>query len=165
MKKFNPLAILTPEVLQGLAEAGNRYFVRQHYPRGHNGSANLRGSFVFSHYDQYFGAKEHLDVLAQDPYRKLYDWHHEADRRRLLLAASQPPGFRVYANLFAEQWQRQLTPLLKDRIRRYVAGLGWNVPGSEAIEPRFFPHFGEVFVSLQYGSREVRVNFEEIEKT
>lgn len=162
--KFNPLAILTPQVLQGLAENGHRYFIRQQYPRGHNGSPQLKGVFVISHYDSYFSAKEHLEALDADRYRRLYDWHREADRRRLFLAASQPPGFRVYANLFSEHWQRQLTALLKDRLRRYVNGLGWNVSGSEALEPRFFPYFGQIHVCLQHGGREVRVNFDEIEK-
>lgn len=162
---FNPLAIFTPEALQGLTDAGNRYFVRQSFARGMHKHENIKWCFIMCHYENYYRAKEHYDVLVNDAYRYLYNWDDPADRKKLHIAASQPEGYRVFANLFQPGWEMQLTPRLKEKIRAYIRKLGWKITGKEGIEPQFYPHFGEVYVSLQHRGREVRVNFEEIEKT
>ncbi len=163
---FNPMALLSSELLQAFVQKGHRYFVRQHYPRGKGVfDSSTRAAFLVCPYDNYFLAKEHYDALSSDPYRYLYNWEEEADRGKLQLAATQPEGYRVYANAFHDDWERHLTDRLRAKIRGYVKGLGWKPKSGEAVEPVFYPHFGEVFVRLKLGSREVRVNFEEIEKS
>ena len=157
---FNPMALLTASVLQGLVNTGHRYFVRQSFTRGN--TAEERG-FLLSHYENYFRAKEHLDILVNDGARRLYDWEDAEDRIRLQTAASQPDGFRVFANLFRPDWEKSLNWRLREKIRAYIDQLDWQPGGSESVQPQFYPHFGEVYVSLQYKGREVRVNFEEIE--
>ena len=162
---FNPLAPLNEAALDGLVKAGHRFFVRQTFNRAKDHfDEGIKGYFLFCHYEDYFRAKEHFDVLLHDPYRRIYDWETNADRDRLLVAAQQPPGFRVFTNTFLPDWERHLTNRLHAKIWRYVQQLGWKPKSGEAVQPQFYPHFGEVYVSLKLGSREVRVNFEEIEK-
>lgn len=159
---FNPMALLTTEVLEGLAQAGHRYFVRQSFARG--AEPGIR-SLIYTHYKDYFRAKEHLDVLAQDASRRLYNWEDSTDREKLRIAAGQPQGFRIYANLFRRDWEKRLSRMLREKMRRYINHLDWEPKAGESIEPQFYPHFGEVYVSLQYKGREVRINFEEIENS
>lgn len=162
---FNPLAPLTTEALEALVKGGNRFFVRQSFARARQPfDEGIRGYFLFCHYENFFKAKEHLEVLSEDPYRRLYDWEDEEDRKRLLLAASGPPGYRIFTNTFAPDWERHLTDRIHQKIRAYVRQLGWKPARGESVQPQFYPHFGEVCVSLKLGSREVRVKFEEIEK-
>ena len=163
---FNPMAILTPELLQAFVQKGHRFFVRQHYPRGRAAfDTATKAAFLICPYDNYFLAKEHFDALSTDPYRYLYHWEEVADRGKLEVAAAQPAGYRVYGNAFVDNWEQHLTDRLRGKIRAYVKSLGWKPKGGESVEPVFYPHFGEVFVRLKLGSREVRVNFEEIEKS
>lgn len=162
---FNPLAPFDEAALEGFLKAGNRYFVRQSFPRARDHfDEGIRGYFLFCHYENYFLAKEHFDALPHDPYRYLYDWETETDRNKLLIAARKPEGFRIYTNTFMPDWERHLTSRLHQKIRGYVNRLGWKPKKGEAIQPQFYPHFGEVYVRLAFGSREVRVKFEEIEK-
>jgi hypothetical protein len=161
---FNPLAIFSPEALDGFVEKGMRFFVRQDFPRGRRPlEERIKGSFLFSHYENYFRAKEHFDVLAEDPFRFLYEWENPAHREKLRVAASQPEAYRIFANAFVPNWEDHLTDPLREKIRAYVNRLGWKPSRSEGIEPQFYPHFGEMHVCLKFRGREVRVNFAEIE--
>jgi len=163
---FNPLAIFDARALEGFVREGNKYFVRQSFPRGMDPfDDNLAGCFLICHYDDYFRAKEHYDALEQDRLRWLYNYDKMEDRGRLEIAASQPEGYRVYSNTFVPDWERHLTDRVKERIRAYVAKLGWKPSRGEGVEPQFYPHFGEVHVCLKFRGREVRVKFEEIENT
>jgi hypothetical protein len=163
---FNPMGQFNQRVLEGLVKAGHRYFVRQTYPRGREPfDPTVKEAFLMCHYENYFKAKEHFDVLQNDRYRSMYDWGELEDRRKLLIAANFPDGYRVWANAFAPGWEMGVTPTLKEKIKEYIKRIGWKIRRDEMIEPQFYPHFGEVYVCLQYGGREVRVKFEEIEKT
>ena len=162
---FNPLATLTEEVLNAFIESGKRYFVRQTFNRAKDHfDEGIRGYYLFCHYDDYFQAKEHYDAIVNDANRHLYDWENEEDQKKLKIAASKPPGFKLYANVFRPDWEKLITDRIRQKVRIYVQNLGWKLPRGEGITPQFYPHFGEVYVRLSHKGREVRVKFEDIEK-
>jgi hypothetical protein len=140
---------------------GSRFFVRQSFPRGKE--PHSKGSFLFCQYQSYGKAKEHYDVLADDPYRRLYAWEEDEDRQCLLRAADSPAGYRLYINLFKPRWERLLSTELKEKMKDYLRDLGWTPTREESIIPYFYPYFGEVYVGLKFGNGEVRVKLEEIE--
>lgn len=148
-----------------MVEQGHRYFVRQTFERARDPfDETTRGHFLFCHYQEWPKAKEHYDVLAGDPFRRLYDWGDPADRERLLVAAGGPAGYRVFSNTFLPEWEQHVTPRLRQKMKAYVARLGWKPARDEQVAPVFFPYFGEVYVSLKFRRQEVRVKLEEIEK-
>ena len=162
---FLPFARFDEAALEGFLKEGQRYFVRQDFPRARSAfDEGIRGYFLLCHYADYFRAKEHFDTLVQDPFRFLYDWEEEEHRKKLLVAASSPKGYRIYTNTFLPDWERHLTTRIHQKIRAYVKSLGWKPRSGEGVEPVFYPHFGEVYIRLKMGKREVRVKFEEIEK-
>jgi hypothetical protein len=162
---FNPLAPFSQQALDGFLKKGYKFFVRQTFNRGNTQfENNLKRCFLFCHYDNYFSAKEHFDALSTDVCRYLYNWNNVEDREKLKIAASQPEGYKIYTNTFSPDWENHVTDRIKVKIRAYVQKLGWKPAREEAIHPVFYPHFGEVYVSLKYRGREVRVKFEEIEK-
>ena len=69
----NPLYIFTREVLDELLKTGHRYFVRQHYARGIDHTADLKGSFLISHYEEQGHADIHYKALTSDIFRFFYD--------------------------------------------------------------------------------------------
>ncbi|HEX2606777.1 MAG TPA: hypothetical protein VHK91_05335 [Flavisolibacter sp.] len=161
---FNPLAPFQLPVLQAMIAEGHRYFVRQTFLRSHDPfDQKTRGSFLFCHYKDYPKAKEHFDVLADDPLRFLYAWDDPDHQVRLQFAASAPEGYKLYSNTFLPDWEHHLTDRLKEQIRRYIQRLGWKPGKNDAIIPAFYPYFGEVYVALRFRKQEVRIKFEEIE--
>lgn len=162
---FNPLAPFNEAALNGFIKAGMRYFVRQTFPRGSTPfEQEVKGCFLFCHYEAYAPAKEHFDALKDDPHRFLYDYEDAAHQQKLHLAASRPPGYKLYTNTFLPNWRHHVTDRIKRKIKAYIQSRGWNPRREEGVKISFFPHFGEVMVRLKFNRQEVRVKFEDIEK-
>lgn len=162
---FNPLAPWTEKALNGIIQEGHRYFVRQTFNRAKDPlDPDVKGCYLLCHYKEEAAAKEHFDALKNDPNRFLYDWEDEGHRKKLMIAAGMPPGYRIFTNTFMPDWERHLTRRIKQNIRNYIQRKGWNPRGEETVMIAFYPHFGEVMIILKFRGQEVRVNFEEIEK-
>jgi hypothetical protein len=158
---FNPLASLDKRLLEALVDAGHAYFVRQQLTSPTAG-IRLPNQFLICHYKDYSRAREHYDVLADDPFRRLYAWEEAKDRRDLEAAAAGPAGYAIFANLFRPDWEKGLTDELKKKMKGFIHRMGWKPGGAEAIVPYFYPYFGEVYVSLRYRRQEVSVKLSEI---
>jgi hypothetical protein len=162
---FNPLAPWNEAALEGFIKAGMRYFVRQTFNRAKNPfDENIKGYFLFCHYQDYAPAKEHFDAITDDPNRFLYDWEEPEHRAKLQIAASHSPGYKLYTNTFMPKWEQHLTPRIKQKIRAYMTLKGWKPRREEGVQVSFFPHFGEVMINLKFGRQQLRVKFEDIEK-
>ena len=162
---FNPLAIWTEKALDGFVREGKRYFVRQRFDRARSPFAGEeKRCFLFCHYQVYTQAREHYDALMDDPDRFLYDWEVELHRQKLLLAASQPAGYEIYTNTFMPDWERHITSRLKQKIRGFIQTHGWKPGREDGVLIDFYPHFGEVMVTLRFRDQKLSVKLEEIEK-
>jgi hypothetical protein len=162
---FNPLAIWTEKALEGFVGEGKRYFVRQSFERARKSFGDEDKSyFLFCHYQVYSQAREHFDALFDDPFRFLYDWEIEDHRQRLLLAANQPPGYEIYSNTFMPDWERHITSRLKQKIKAFIQSHGWKPGREDGVLIDFYPHFGEVMVTLRFRKQKLSVKLEEIEK-
>lgn len=162
---FNPLAPLSPELLDKFIGEDYRYFTRQTFLRAREPFNDaIKAYFLICHYDDEFRAREHFDTLKDDPNRFLYDWQNEEHQQKLRAAATQPAGYKIYANVFLPDWERHLTDRIVNQMKLFVRSLGWKPKREEGLHPVFYPHFGDVFVSIKFRGQEVKVNFEEIEK-
>lgn len=159
----NPLAILRPVVLEGLLGAGHRWFVRQAYPRGMHPS--LKAAFLLSGYRSIGEARAHFEAVAEDPYRRVYDGHDDADRERLFAAAAQPDGYAIYINLLAKRkWVPD--PATGAAIRQYVrTHTSWKPDRREDLHVSLFIQFGELFLNLKTKQEEIKIPFSDIEKS
>ncbi|WP_341841778.1 hypothetical protein [Chitinophaga caseinilytica] len=159
----NPLAILRPAVLEGLLAAGHRWFVRQQYPRGMHPS--LKAAFLISAYRNIGEARAHLEAIAADPQRRVYDGNDAADRERLFTAAAQPDGYAIYVSLLAKRkWSPD--PATGAAIKQYVrAHTNWKPDRKEDLHVSLFIQFGELFLNLKTKQEEIKIPFSDIEKT
>jgi hypothetical protein len=161
---FNPLAIWTEDALNGFVREGKRFFVRQSFDRARNPfDENIKACFLFCHYETFSPAKEHYDALADDPNRFLYDWEDEEHRTKLLVAAEQPPGYRIYTNTFMPDWERHVTRKLKQKVRGYIEKNGWKPSREDGVLIDFYPHFGEVMITVRFREQKLSVKLAEIE--
>src|SRR5690606_20385924 len=107
----------TTRLLHLLIREGNRYFVRQTYPRGLNPlDTTQKAAFLFTHYKNLADAQQHWNALLQDPNRFLYDSGDPEHFARLEIAARQPLGFPVYTPLLEKPWQA--SDRMKELIRK-----------------------------------------------
>lgn len=162
---FNPYCTLTAQLLEGFVKARKRYFVRQTFKRGRDFFNNdIKEYFLVCHYEDAGEAMAHFNALPGDGNRFLYDWEIPEHRARLYMAATQPAGFKVYANVLEKNWLRHITHRLKYKFRRYIDNtLQWRPATSDIVECQFYSHFGETHALIKLRNQEVRLKLEDIE--
>ncbi len=158
---FNPFCLLSKELLDAFIRSGKKYFVRQSFTL--NRSSGSR-EFMLTHYPDIAFAQEHMGAIEHDPYRQLYRWDDEDHRRRLIIAASQPQGFAIWTALFRKDWERGITAEVEAMVRAYIKSIGWKPSRADGVTPQYFMHYGSLYLMLKFGSRQVRVKFEDIQK-
>lgn len=163
---FNPFVPLTRPLLEAFVKAGKRYFVRQTYVRGKELlDEGVKGCFIFTHYSEAGQAEHHLGAIAHDPNRYLYNWDEPKDQQKLLVAACNPTGYKIYSSVFDKDWQKQITLPLKTKVKKYIDfSLGWKPGRGETVDFQIFSNYGELYAKLKLRTQEVRVKLELIEK-
>lgn len=163
---FSPFAPLTLPLLEAFIKAGRKYFVRQTYLRGRQlVHENIKGYFIFSHYPDIAQAQHHLGAIAHDPNIFLYDWEKPGDQQKLLIAAGQPTGYQIYSSVFEKDWQKLLTPALREKVSKYINySLDWKPGRGETVDFQIFASYGELYAKLKLRKQEVRIKLELIEK-
>jgi hypothetical protein len=162
---FNPLCLLSPELLDAFVKAGHLYFVRQAYPRAKNLiDTHIKGYFLITHHKTLNNATEHFEAIKKDGNRYLYDWNKPTDREKIKAAAAQPEGYKIYASVVMPDVQQKAELVLKKKIKHYIDNkLKWR-PGRDAtVDFNLYPHYGEVHVTLKLRNQQVKVALSEIE--
>jgi hypothetical protein len=161
---LNPFVLLSARLLQSLIASGNIYFVRQTYKRGWDAlDRDMKGAFLFTHYNNANRAQVHFEALQHDGNRFLYNDSIPEHHEKLEIAAKQPLGYRVYTSLLEEPWKPSAE--MAEKIRRYIGdNLTWTPARSDVIGAELFTQFGELFINLKYSAHEVKVPLSDIEK-
>lgn len=157
----NPLALLSPQLVTSLQQHGFTVFVRQSYPRG-KVHAEIREAFLITHYEDLSAAAEHMQHIATDPRKCLYQTNVPEEQEKLMIAAAQPEGYRVYVALLKDKkWKAP--PRLQSDIKSYLrANTGWKVKDG-AIAADLYLHFGELMLKLANPSGQMNLLLSEVE--
>jgi len=162
---LNPFVLLTPSLLNAMTTQP-MYFVRQYYDRGINEFDN-KIPLLFSHYSHHEideeRAQRHMRLLKTDKYRFLYDSSNKEDLNKLMIAALQPSGYKIYTNLLLREW----TPPKYIKIRVYfylkeklcIGSNLWN----ETIKIQLQDLFGQLYLRISWRGTKVEVLLNEIE--
>lgn len=163
---INPFHPLTKELLDVFITKNQKYFIRQSLPRAENVlDPDARGHFLFSQYQTLGQAQEHYAALQRDPYRFLYDWNNPEHKERLMKAATNPEGYRIFASIFTADASERIKKRLEPQFKSYMKWkLNWYPKRADGLDMSFYVQYGEVYCQLKTGSREARVKLEEIEK-
>jgi hypothetical protein len=183
---YNPFPLLTPGLLKDQVARGKRYFVRQSFPRGYEG--RLKAAFLLRGYpaEEMEMADSHLaalkqDValthpaglgrdpnasLARDPNAYLYDATLPEHLERLLIAAGQPFGYKVfYAAKKGVDWEPPTVyqEKMKAYIRRHHPTWRTQKDG-EKISIGLHEEFGELFLTFSFDKESDKIPFDLIEQ-
>jgi hypothetical protein len=173
---YNPFPLLTPGLLRDEVAKGKRYFVRQNFPRGHEG--RLKAAFLLRAYEEIDKptAEQHLASLASqntgggalhgDPYAFLYDVTLRDHLVRLKTAATQPFGYRIfYAAKKGVDWKPPEN--YREKMRHYIRRHhpDWRgARGGDPIEIGLYEEFGELFLKFSREDEHDTIPFDLIEK-
>jgi len=161
----NPLALFDAKLLNALLQAGHSHFVRQTFPRGiDHTDTDQKGAYLITQYREEAKAQIHYDALARDPARFIYDVTKPEHLEKLRTASTQPKGYRIYSALLAEK--KWIPPHdMKSKIKRYISmRLNWQPKGSDTVNTDLFFQFGELFITLKWGSHEAKFPLSDIER-
>ena len=162
---YNPFPLLTPGLLRDQVAKGKRFFVRQHFPRGHD--SRLKAAFLLRAYDaiDQATAEQHLATLTGDPYAFLYDVTIQDHLVRLKTAATQPFGYKVfYAAKKGVDWNPP--EAYREKIRHYINRnhSAWRgVQSREPVEIGLYEEFGELFLKFSHKDEHDTIPFDLIE--
>lgn len=164
---YNPYAELNTELLLAMTKQ-SMYFVRQYYARGEQeGSGNTRTPLLLTHYIHHEvdreRAERHMRLLGRDRYRFLYNSSLPEHFDKLLKAASQPEGYRIYINLLPKAWKASES--LKRKISAYVQHQlpWWNYTTADRLKVTLKDRYGELFLGLLWKHQQTEVHLEAIE--
>jgi len=164
---LNPYTLLTPAILAAMLKQP-MYFVRQQYPRGNflYDTAATK-SILLTHYAGNDVDKEraqrHMRLLMKDPYRFLYDSANQEHLQKLITAAMQPDGYRIYINLLPKKWKA--SDGLKRKINHYTLHRmpWWKYSPADQLKVTLKERYGELYLALLWKGQQTEVHLDEIE--
>ena len=166
---FQPFELFKPQYITRLIALKKIYLVKQSYERGFDHfSDQEKTGILVTDYDDYGLAKVHLDAIKKDKYAAVMDLTKEKHGAKLKEMLAEGSPYRVYWAIVKdiEVIKKRIDLKYKDNIRRYIMQqTTWRISGSETIRPQLQVIFGELFIILKRSSQELRVKFEEIEKS
>ena len=158
----NPLKLLFKDALDELALQGHLYYVRQSYPRGR--TAKVKEALLVTPYCDMEAATLHMQAIAQDHRKLIYNLEDPLDKEKLYTAATQPQGYHVYLNRLRDhEWQpdAQLVACIKKYINLYT---GWRPGRNTQIDVKLTLLFGELIINLQHGKDTRQISLNDLEK-
>ena len=104
-----------------------------------------------------------MRLLFKDPYRCLYDSTKPEDLEKLLIAANQPAGYRIYINLLPKEWKANA--MLKLKIGNFVRHRmpWWNYSPKDKLQVTLKERYGELFIALLWRGQQTEVHLNDIE--
>jgi len=166
---LQPFELLTPQFVARLIPLKKIYLVTQSYKRGLDHFADKpKMGILVTDYDDEGLARIHFSAIKGDQFAcvlNLTNATHFAKIKELLDERS--PYIIYWAIVKGLDALKQIIGLkYKDNLRRYIATkTTWRIGAEESIRPQLQVIFGELFVILKRSNQEIRVKFEDIEKS
>jgi len=164
---LNPYTLLTPEIMKAMLQQP-MYFVRQYYGRGIlNNQSKETVPLLFTHYAHHETdnerAQRHMRLLMKDHYRFMYNSKNENHLQKLLTAATQPEGYKIYINLLPRKWKA--TDDLKRKINIYMLHRlpWWKYNPADKLNVTLKERYGQLYIALLWKGQQTEVHLDEIE--
>ena len=160
---------MKPQYINRLISLKKIYLVSQSYHRAANHFTRTdKVNILLTDYDDAALANIHLAAIKQDKYAAIIDLSNRKHLLKIQEMLSEDSKYNVYWSIVKdlEAVKKSVDLQYKERIHRYVLKeTSWRIGGNDTISPQLQVIFGELFVILKRGSQELRVKFEDIEKS
>jgi hypothetical protein len=162
MKLYCPIALLNPELLRGMIQQDNKYFVRQQLLGGTRYFVeHLEAVVIITHYADKGKALEHMQAIQKTAYAKLYDIDMETDWQNLQVAASQPEHYKIFTTLLNTKTWRPPKEF-SERIRKYLRYRNYFPTRTDEVAASPFFEFGVLFLKIKWSGNEIRIPFHDL---
>jgi hypothetical protein len=125
-------------------------------------------NILLSDFDDPGLAKVHLNAVKQDRYASIIYLKREAHRAKLEAMLKPDSRYRVFWAVIEsrQELEKLVNSKYKDRMRAYIENnTNWRISGSSAVRPVVQLIFGELYIVLKHAGQQIRIKFEEIEKS
>lgn len=163
---YNPFYIWHKELLDAMIESGQKYFVRQSFPRGKvDAPETVKHVFQISEYDELAVANHHMQIINRvDPYAHLYDITKESEKIKLYLTVENYSEYLIYSNTAHPHWKIKLKKY-EPKIRNFIENrIGWKPKGKETVIVGLHNQYGSMYITFKYGRDKARYLFDELDK-
>ena len=155
--------------LPGLTKQNRFYLVCQSYHRhlGNTATAETKPGLLISCYENADMAKTHAQALTNDPFAAVIDLHKPVHRGKMQDLLTSDSKYQVFIAVITNNTavEDRVNRLYRAHMKRYVeARTNWRISAGTTLQPHLHLVFGELFITLKYGNKTLRVKFEEIEK-
>ena len=165
---LQPFEIFKPGYLDKLIALNKKWLVTQTYKRSVDHFADEKKiALLLSDYDDPGLAKVHLSAVKNDRYAAIIDLDKPAHKTKLTEMLSPDSKYQLFwaAVKSRKELEDRINIGYKDQMRRYISfHTNWRIDRNTIIKPSIEVTFGELFITLKYGSQTLRIKFEEIEK-
>lgn len=163
----NPFAKFELRFIPALRKIQKRYLVSQTFRRDkHLFRDPAKRYLLLTHYNDPGLAKIHLKAVQDDPLAAMIDLEKDRHRQKLESMLEGNGRYMIYSSLVKDRKsiRQVLDRSLKIKIQEYLGRhTDWRISREQTIRPVLEITFGELFVSIKYGSRTLRVKLDEIE--
>jgi hypothetical protein len=166
---IQPFTIFEKKMIVGLINLRKVYLVAQYYPAGMDHfSDTAKIPILLTDYDDASLAQVHLGALRHDRYGCIMDLNKDKHLAKLQQMLGEGSEYIVYwavvSNL--KDLKKNVDLNYTNNIRNYITkNTNWRIGADETVRPVLQVIFGELFIALKRGDQEIRVKFEEIEKS
>jgi hypothetical protein len=154
--------------LSELIKRNRFYLVSQSYHRhlGNTPTTETKPGLLMSCYEDVNMAKTHVKALTNDSFAALIDLQkpvHKAKMQELLTGDGKYQVF-IAAIKSTTGVEDRVNRLYRAHMKRYIeARTNWRISADTVLQPHLHLVFGELFITLKYGDKMLRVKLEEIE--
>lgn len=166
---FQPFEVFKPLYIKKLITLKKVYVVTQSYTAGtHALKDENKTGILLTDYDDIGLANIHKAAVRTDKYASVINLNNQKHAAKLQEMLADDSPYQLYWSVVKdlESVKKRVDVKYKDHIRRYIQkNTTWRIGGDETIRPQLSVVFGELFIFLKRGAQELRVRFEEIEKS
>ena len=166
---FQPFEVFKPLYIKKLITLKKVYVVTQSYTAGtHALKDENKTGILLTDYDDIGLANIHKAAVRADKYASVINLNNQKHAAKLQEMLADDSPYQLYWSVVKdlESVKKRVDVKYKDHIRRYIQkNTTWRIGGDETIRPQLSVVFGELFIFLKRGAQELRVRFEEIEKS
>jgi tRNA A58 N-methylase Trm61 len=166
---FQPFELFKPIFIKRLIKLNKTYIVSQTYKAGFDHfDEGEKVSLLLTDYEDIGLANIHKTAVKSDKYAAVLNLKNPKHLEKLESMLEPNVQYIIFWSVVKdmERIKKRIDTKYKDNIRRYIKkNTNWRAGGEEEIRPQLSVIFGELFIFLKRGAQELRVKFEEIEKS
>lgn len=166
---LQPFEIFTPRYLDKLIALKKRYLVSQSYTRG---AAHVEEKatieILLTDHEEENAAAMHYSAVKKDRFASVLDLTKPAHVTKLREMMQADSTYRLFWAVVPDlkALKKRVDLQYRDNMKRWIEkNTTWRISGEETIRPELQVIFGGLFITLKRGAEEVRIKFEQLERS